>query len=230
MMNTDLQSLMKDLESNTLEVTFRADSHCPQDLKQHITTVLSVSAKSSTSRFQRSQSVSNQSSSSLSGSNRTTQVQSDAVQPVSLSQWPEMLRQKFQEKLQMKIRERESEEQNSSSSVRQSSTTEPTVGVKFDPWGKYIQLINTSTEDQQLGGWALQIQVNDNKPIKHTFKDSSNLKAGKVFTVGCNDYRSPHCLADLVLKDLRFWSNADKVQVSLISNTGKIQYNLDRKY
>ncbi|XP_073330579.1 uncharacterized protein [Pagrus major] len=98
---------------------------------------------------------------------------------------------------------RESEEQDSSS---QSSTREPAVGVKFDPHSKYIQLINKSTEDQQLGGWDLLIQVKDSEPIKRTFKDSFSLKAGQLFTV-------------------RYRSSEDKVQVSLISCPGNIQYN-----
>ncbi|KAM8747571.1 butyrophilin subfamily 3 member A3-like [Acanthopagrus schlegelii] len=221
-MESGLQTLMKDLDSDTLE-----------NLKKH---VLSVSGKSSSSLFER--------------------VQSDPVQSSSsLSKWPEMLRQKFQEKLQKKITElqeeqnrrdkaekvflkkdlqyktdqRESKKQDSSS-LSQNSTRRLKVVVMIDPHGRYFQLRNTSTQEQQLGGWDLKIQVNNNKPIIRTFPDSVNLKADQHFTVGCCGYDRSYPCADLVLKDLQPWSHRDNLQVSLISYNGEIQYNLDLFY
>ncbi|KAM8747566.1 uncharacterized protein AB9X84_015554 [Acanthopagrus schlegelii] len=216
-MESGLQTLMKDLDSDTLE-----------NLKKHVS---SVSGKSSTPRFQRSQSIPVQSSSSL---------------------WPEMLRQKFQEKLQKKITElqeeqnrrdkaekvflkkdlqyktdqRESEKQVSSS-LSQNSTRRLEVDVMIDPEGKYFQLKNTSTQDQQLGGWNLKIQVNNNKTIIHKLKEPSNLKAYQHFTVGCCGYDRSYPCAHLVLEDLNPLSHRDNLQVSLISYPEEIQYNLD---
>ncbi|KAM8748307.1 lamin-A-like [Acanthopagrus schlegelii] len=119
-----------------------------------------------------------------------------------------MLRQKFQEKLQKKITELQ-EEQNrrdkaekdvlkkdlqdktdqreskklDSSSLSQNSTRRLKVVVKIDPEGKYFQLKNTSAQEQQLGGWSLKIQVNNNKNVIHKFEDSFILKAYHHFTV-----------------------------------------------
>ncbi|XP_036967341.1 lamin-B2-like isoform X1 [Acanthopagrus latus] len=158
----------------------------------------------------------------------------------SLSDWMLLLMQKFQEELQKrkeaeeKVQTLEEElqtkttEKQNSSSLSQNSTTGPAVVFKVDRLNQYIQLINTSTQDQQLGGWNLKIQVNNNKPVIHQFTDSFNLKADQHFTVGYCWYGSSYPPADLVLEDQKSWSYTDKPQVSLISNTGKIQYNLDR--
>ncbi|XP_030287690.1 lamin-A-like [Sparus aurata] len=226
-MEIGLKSLMEDLESDIFEISLPSQAE-----------------RRSAGPFQSS-------SSSWFGRNRTSQVQSGPIQSVFLSQWPFILRQKFQEKLQKKITEleelkqaadrqskktnesdggspspgRQNEKKQNSSSLSQNSTTEPAVVFKVDPQDKHIQLRNASTEDQQLGGWVLKIQVNNNKPIIHTYRKPFNLKAGQVFNVVCHDYRSLRCPVDLVLEELTSWNPADTVQVSLISDTGAIQYN-----
>ncbi|KAM8747565.1 uncharacterized protein AB9X84_015553 isoform 4-T4 [Acanthopagrus schlegelii] len=122
------------------------------------------------------------------------------------------------------------QDEENSSPVSQNSTTGPAVVFKVDALGQYIQLRNTSDEEQQLGGWSLMIQVNNNKPIIHKLKEPSNLKAYQHFTVGSRGYGRTDPPAHLVLKDLKSWSYSDKLQVSLISYNGKIPYNLDRIY
>ncbi|XP_036967309.1 lamin-A-like [Acanthopagrus latus] len=195
-----LQQQIEKMESGLQTLMEDLDSDTLEDLKKHVS---SVSGKSSTPR----------------------------------SDWMLLLMQKFQEEqkkrkeaekkvqtLEEELQTKTTEKQNSSS-LSQNSTTRPAVVFKVDRFNEYIQLINTSTQDQQLGGWNLKIQVNNNKPVIHQFTDSFNLQADQHFTVGYCGYDRKVPPADLVLEDLQPWSRTDNLQVSLISYPGQIQYN-----
>ncbi|XP_033970199.1 prelamin-A/C-like [Trematomus bernacchii] len=103
-------------------------------------------------------------------------------------------------------------------------TSDSGFNIEVNQHGKYIRLINSSTEDKDLGEWELQLQVNNNHPIMHRFDKSFNLRAGGFVTMwaagyGCNYYNT-----DLKWKDLKSWSSGDSLKFSLYSHTGEIQY------
>ncbi|XP_051279123.1 lamin-A-like [Dicentrarchus labrax] len=115
-------------------------------------------------------------------------------------------------------------EENDTSSTNQSSITAPDVEV--DPQGKYIRLRNSSNEEQQLGGWRLGVRLNETKPIMYTFENSFKLQAGNTVTLWASGSGGRHDATDRVWMDLKSWRSGDKLQVTLISNTGDIHYNL----
>ncbi|XP_051271615.1 butyrophilin subfamily 2 member A1-like isoform X2 [Dicentrarchus labrax] len=108
------------------------------------------------------------------------------------------------------------------SSASQSSTTAPVVEV--DLRGKYIRLRNWSNEEQQLGGWRLEVQLNETESITHTFENSFILQAGNTVTLRAPGYGCRYDDIDLVWKDLKL-SPGDILQVALISSTGDIHHN-----
>ncbi|XP_074480692.1 prelamin-A/C-like [Sebastes fasciatus] len=116
--------------------------------------------------------------------------------------------------------------QDNSSSASQSSTTEPLIVIEVDQQGKYIRLINTSQQKQLLGDWILQGQFNDTKPITYTFDRSFTLWSGNTVNMWVPNYGSNYPPSDLVWKDLKCWSNRDKLQFTLINHTGEIQHQL----
>ncbi|XP_045898138.1 lamin-B1-like [Micropterus dolomieu] len=97
------------------------------------------------------------------------------------------------------------------------------IKVEVVQWKNCICLKNTSRKDQELGGWTLKVQITDKEPISYTFEKSFKLSPGKTLTVGGPNYSS-YNKTDLVWEDLKPWSNGDKLQVFLISNSGEIQH------
>ncbi|XP_051279125.1 lamin-A-like [Dicentrarchus labrax] len=128
------------------------------------------------------------------------------------------------ENAKKELKNRVAVEENNTSSANQSSTTVPDVEV--DQHGKYIRLRNWSNEEQQLGGWRLGVRLNETEPIMYTFEYSFKLQAGNTVTLwapGCGTHYPP---TDLLWRDLKL-SPGDKLQVTLISNTGDIHHNSD---
>ncbi|XP_038587672.1 butyrophilin subfamily 3 member A2-like isoform X2 [Micropterus salmoides] len=118
----------------------------------------------------------------------------------------------------------QSRQQDGTSSAGQSSTAGHVIVDEVDKSRKYIGLKNTSSEDQELGGWTLKVQVNDRAPISYTFKKPLKLSPGKkviMWVQGCGTNYPP---SDLVWDDLKSWSPKDKLQFFLISNTEEIQH------
>ncbi|KAM6894288.1 butyrophilin subfamily 1 member A1-like isoform 2-T2 [Lycodopsis pacificus] len=111
--------------------------------------------------------------------------------------------------------------QEDSSSANHSSASGSLLVIGVDQQGKYIHLTNTSNEEQQLGGWRLEMQVN-RKNISFTFEKSFSVKSGDTVTVSCMMCPSP----DLWWKDFKPFSPADRLKFTLINITGEIRHEL----
>ncbi|KAM6894699.1 uncharacterized protein PEZ65_022352 [Lycodopsis pacificus] len=97
--------------------------------------------------------------------------------------------------------------QEDSSSANHSSASGSLLVIGVDQQGKYIHLTNTSNEEQQLGGWRLEMQVNG-KIISFTFEKSFSVKSGDNVT------------------DFKPFSPADRLKFTLINITGEIRHEL----
>ncbi|XP_033961781.1 butyrophilin subfamily 3 member A2-like [Pseudochaenichthys georgianus] len=104
-------------------------------------------------------------------------------------------------------------------------TSDPGFNIEFDRHGKYIRLMNTSTEDKQLGTWKLDLQVNKNESITYTFPLSFKLEAGRDVTMWVKGHGRNHAPTELKWKDLKSLSSGDK-QVVLFDQKQEIPYDL----
>ncbi|KAK5893122.1 hypothetical protein CgunFtcFv8_006022 [Champsocephalus gunnari] len=105
-------------------------------------------------------------------------------------------------------------------------TSDPGFNIEFDRHGKCIRLMNTSTEDKQLGIWKLDLKVNNNESITYTFTRPFKLKAGRDVTMWVEGHGRNHAPTELKWKDLKSWSSGDKLQVVLFDQKQEIQYDL----
>ncbi|KAK5893119.1 hypothetical protein CgunFtcFv8_006019 [Champsocephalus gunnari] len=105
-------------------------------------------------------------------------------------------------------------------------TSDPAFNIEFDRHGKCIRLMNTSTEDKQLGIWKLDLKVNNNESITYTFTRPFKLKAGRDVTMWVKGHGRNHTPTELKWKDLKSWSSGDKLQVVLFDQKQEIQYDL----
>ncbi|XP_038587691.1 butyrophilin-like protein 9 isoform X2 [Micropterus salmoides] len=90
------------------------------------------------------------------------------------------------------------------------------IEVDVDKSRIFIRLRNMSSEDQELGGWMLKVQINNKEPILYTFEKSFKLSPGKPLTMWVQGFGSHFPPTDLKWKDLKSWSPGDKLQVFLI--------------
>ncbi|XP_044197919.1 lamin-A-like [Thunnus albacares] len=87
--------------------------------------------------------------------------------------------------------------------------------------GKNVLLNNMSHEDQPLGCWELQIQVDNKQPIIYTFLPSFTLKAGKTVTIWPSSSGVAHSPpTDLVL--WKSWGPANELLVTLVCCSGEV--------
>ncbi|TKS93369.1 Butyrophilin-like protein 2 [Collichthys lucidus] len=99
-----------------------------------------------------------------------------------------------------------SQAQGSTSSACLDSATVFIVD-KVDPDGEYVELRNTSHEDQQVGmGWELHVRVNNRKPVIMTFKASFVIRA--------------EVSAQISMKQ-KSWNTGDRLLIDLYSDTGE---------
>ncbi|XP_028461984.1 lamin-A-like [Perca flavescens] len=89
--------------------------------------------------------------------------------------------------------------------------------------GNYIYLRNTLSEDQQMGEWNLEMQINDTEPITYTFPKTFKLKADKIITIAVPGYGSLQYPTDLIWRELKSWTPGDKLKFTLTSNKGEIK-------
>ncbi|XP_059210488.1 butyrophilin subfamily 3 member A2-like [Centropristis striata] len=122
-----------------------------------------------------------------------------------------------------KVKDLESS-QSDDNSISQSSTTEPVVVVEVKEYSRYIHLRNTSDEEQDLEGWTLHVQFQNNENFTFTFK-SFKLKAKETVTM--SGYHSYNSLSrELQWEDLKSWSSNKLLQVKLVCKTGNVHYQL----
>ncbi|XP_035850254.1 butyrophilin subfamily 3 member A2-like isoform X2 [Sander lucioperca] len=108
-------------------------------------------------------------------------------------------------------------EEDKTGSANQSSATGPVIVHEVGRTGKLIRLRNTLSEDQNLGEWNLEMQINDTQPITYTFPKSYKLKAERIITIV-----GPTSGTDLVWRDLKSWNPGDKLKFTLTTNKREI--------
>ncbi|XP_027143403.1 lamin-B1 [Larimichthys crocea] len=103
--------------------------------------------------------------------------------------------------------------------ARQVSATGDIIVDKVDPEGKYVRLKNTSMKFQSMKGWELHIQVNNRKPIMHTFNSSFRLSPGNTVTIWSKESDVTDSTTDLVT--LECWGTGERLLVTLYRDTGE---------
>ncbi|XP_051800298.1 butyrophilin subfamily 3 member A2-like isoform X3 [Acanthochromis polyacanthus] len=99
----------------------------------------------------------------------------------------------------------------------------PITLVEVDEWGYTIRLKNISSEEIELGGWKLKLQINNREPAIYTSKESLKLQAGGILTLSRQVWSSDHPDGvDLEKWRLMKWRPEDKLQMNLISNKTEI--------
>ncbi|XP_018534962.1 butyrophilin subfamily 2 member A2 [Lates calcarifer] len=115
-----------------------------------------------------------------------------------------------------RVSESQSSQVKSSSSVSQSSTI---IVDEIDPEGKYIHLRNLSSEDQPLGGWRMDVKVDDRKHIMYTFRRFT-LRAKETVTIwaaGCG--KSLSTKTELVWAGQPSWGTGNQTVVTLFNDS-----------
>ncbi|KAF1380949.1 hypothetical protein PFLUV_G00169370 [Perca fluviatilis] len=127
----------------------------------------------------------------------------------------------------VELREHEDSEykEDKTGSANQSSATGPVIVHEVGRNGNYIRLRNTLSEDQQMGEWNLEMQINDTQPITYTFPKTFKLKADKIITIAVPGYGSLQYPTDLIWRELKSWTPGDKLKFTLSSNKGENQIN-----
>uniref|UniRef100_A0A669CVG3 Ig-like domain-containing protein n=1 Tax=Oreochromis niloticus TaxID=8128 RepID=A0A669CVG3_ORENI len=93
---------------------------------------------------------------------------------------------------------------------------------EVDRSGDYICLKNASSENKVMTGWELKLQINDNEPLTHKFKENFTMKPGEIVTVRRDGARNPYPTnADLRWIYMKSWKPEDTLKIDLISSTGK---------
>ncbi|XP_039677314.1 butyrophilin subfamily 3 member A2-like isoform X2 [Perca fluviatilis] len=125
----------------------------------------------------------------------------------------------------VELREHEDSEykEDKTGSANQSSATGPVIVHEVGRNGNYIRLRNTLSEDQQMGEWNLEMQINDTQPITYTFPKTFKLKADRIITIAVPGYGSLQCPTDLIWRELKSWTPGDKLKFTLTSNKGEIK-------
>ncbi|XP_062301211.1 lamin-A-like [Scomber scombrus] len=125
--------------------------------------------------------------------------------------------------LELQNSNKPSQEHDNPTVTCQGSVRGPVI-VEFDQDRKYVHLRNFSNEEQPMGCWELQIQVDDEQPIIYTFLPSFTLKAEQTVTIWPSnsdvDHNPP---TNLVL--WKSWDPADKLLATLLCSSGQEMAN-----
>ncbi|TKS93370.1 Lamin-A Precursor [Collichthys lucidus] len=105
------------------------------------------------------------------------------------------------------------------------SATGDIIVDKVDPEGKYVRLKNISTKYQLMKDWELHIQINNRKPIMHTFNSEFGLRRGNTVTIWSKKSGVTESPTDLVT--LKSWGIGERLLVTLYRDTGKKQQMKD---
>ncbi|CAK6979242.1 lamin-A-like [Scomber scombrus] len=121
--------------------------------------------------------------------------------------------------LELQNSNKPSQEHDNPTVTCQGSVRGPVI-VEFDQDRKYVGVKNFSNEEQPMGCWELQIQVDDEQPIIYTFLPSFTLKAEQTVTIWPSnsdvDHNPP---TNLVL--WKSWDPADKLLATLLCSSGQ---------
>ncbi|XP_063302366.1 lamin-L(III)-like [Pelobates fuscus] len=106
--------------------------------------------------------------------------------------------------------------------VQKGSSVGPVTINDIDPDGKYVRLVNSSEEDQQMHGWTVRRQHGSLTDIVYKFPGRFVLEAGQSVTIwaACAGavHRPP---SDLVWKSQICWGTGDDVKLTLLDSTGE---------
>ncbi|XP_042256673.1 lamin-A-like [Thunnus maccoyii] len=117
--------------------------------------------------------------------------------------------------------QKQSQEGVYTSAASQGSVRGRVYVEEVDLDGKNVHLTNMSHEDQPLGCWELQIQVDNKQLIIYTFLPSFTLKAGKTVTIWPSSSDVAHSPpTDLVL--WKSWGPANELLVTLVCCSGEV--------
>ncbi|XP_073509230.1 lamin-B3-like isoform X2 [Phyllobates terribilis] len=106
--------------------------------------------------------------------------------------------------------------------IQEASSSCPVSIEEIDPEGKYLRLVNTSNEDQQLSGWTIKRQHGSLPDIGFKLPGRFTLKAGQHVTIwaaGAGAVHNPP--TDFVWKAQKSWGTEDDVKVTLLDSTGE---------
>ncbi|TKS93296.1 Butyrophilin subfamily 2 member A1 [Collichthys lucidus] len=99
------------------------------------------------------------------------------------------------------------------------SATGDIIVDKVDPEGKYVRLKNISTKFHSMKDWELHIQINNRKPIMHTFNSQFGLRRGNTVTIWSKKSGVTESHTDVVT--LKSWGIGERLLVTLYRDTGE---------
>ncbi|XP_069622201.1 lamin-B3-like isoform X2 [Ranitomeya imitator] len=106
--------------------------------------------------------------------------------------------------------------------IQEASSSGPVSIEEMDPEGKYLRLVNTSDEDQQLSGWSIKRQHGSLPDIGFKLPGRFMLKAGQHVTIWAADAGAIHNPpSDFVWKSQKSWGAENDVKVTLLDSTGE---------
>ncbi|XP_077119744.1 lamin-B3-like isoform X2 [Ranitomeya variabilis] len=106
--------------------------------------------------------------------------------------------------------------------IQEASSSGPVSIEEMDPEGKYLRLVNTSDEDQQLSGWSIKRQHGSLPDSGFKLPGRFILKAGQHVTIWAADAGAVHNPpSDFVWKSQKSWGTENDVKVTLLDSTGE---------
>ncbi|XP_051499323.1 lamin-B1 [Apus apus] len=116
----------------------------------------------------------------------------------------------------------EESEASSSVSISHLASTTGNVSIEeIDVDGKFIQLKNTSKQDQPMGGWEM-IRKIGNSSVSYRFTLRYTLKAGQTVTIwASNSGVDANPPSDLIWKNQTSWGTGEDVKVVLKNSYGE---------
>ncbi|KFU90016.1 Lamin-B1, partial [Chaetura pelagica] len=117
----------------------------------------------------------------------------------------------------------EESEASSSVSISHLASTTGSVSIEeIDVDGKFIQLKNTSKQDQPMGGWEM-IRKIGNSSVSYRFTLKYTLKAGQTVTIWASDSGvAANPPSDLIWKNETSWGTGEDVKVVLKNSYGEV--------
>ncbi|KAK2899571.1 hypothetical protein Q8A73_012700 [Channa argus] len=110
----------------------------------------------------------------------------------------------------------------SSSDDQDLPTNSRVIVDEIDPNGKYIRLRNTFNENQTLGNWKLDLEINKKSNI-YKFSPGFILNAEEMVTIWASDAgHKPEPPGDLVWENQKSWSTKETLKATLKSPMGEV--------
>ncbi|XP_032382963.1 lamin-L(I) [Etheostoma spectabile] len=151
---------------------------------------------------------------------RKEQQEKDGAKKQDLTQLEDINKEKVQDHVSSQST---SQDYSRTSPTSQDWDTGRIIVEEVDLKGTYVRLSNKSNQDQPLGEWELHLHVNNRKPIKYKFKNTSKLEAGKTVTIWDRESGVKPDNANLVWSTKTSWGTREHLLVYLYSKTGELE-------